>query len=397
LLQASAIVIDPENPTLCQESIPSQSNIDPEATRITPPAFGFGLVEAVPDMDILVHEDPNDSNGDGISGRAHMVNPLEDPAQTRVGRFGWKSQVATVLTFSGDAFLNENGITNRLVPTENAPNGDPAILALCDTVPEDPYEDFEIAPGVEKIDAFTDFQQLLGVPPQWPPQGALPGEVVFNQIGCGACHTSTWTTGATAPFPALANQTIHAYSDWLLHDIGTGDHIVIGQASGREFRTTPLWGLRQRAQLLHTGCVTLASGSTAADFVPAIQAHGCVPTGSCYINPNGSQCEAQGAYAAYSALPQTQKTQLLDFLSSLGRVLFDSALSWPGDLRVNLDDWFLMNYCVSFGGPGVDPEVVNPAIPELHDCRLGFDSDLDGDTDLRDVSDFLILFNPDAL
>ncbi|HEY3244305.1 MAG TPA: di-heme oxidoredictase family protein, partial [Phycisphaerae bacterium] len=260
-------------------------------------------------------------------------------------------------------------------------------------------------PGVEKIDAFTDFQQLLGVPPQWPPQGTLPGETVFNQVGCGACHIATWTTGLLSPqpnngaggaaFAVLANKTIHPYSDWLLHDIGTGDHIVFGDATGLEFRTTPLWGLRQRVALLHTGCVSLGSASTVEGFVPVIDAHGCVPAASCEFSPPGSQCEAQASYAAFNALAAAQRTQLLDFLGSLGRKLFDSADSWPGDLRINLDDWFFMTYCIANGGPGRDPEVVNPSIPQLHDCRLGFDSDLDGDTDLRDVSDFLILFNPD--
>ncbi|HEY3243262.1 MAG TPA: di-heme oxidoredictase family protein, partial [Phycisphaerae bacterium] len=351
LLQANAIVIDPENPSLCQEVIPPQANLPgpsfPPTLRITPPAFGFGLVEAIPDAAILVNVDPNDVNGDGISGRAHLVHPLENPLLTRVGRFGWKAQVPTTLSFSGDAFLNENGITNRLVPTENAPNGDPQTLALCDTVPEDPYEDFQISPGVEKIDAFTDFQQLLGVPPQWPPQGTLPGETVFNQVGCGACHIATWTTGLLSPmpnngaggaaFPALASKTIHPYSDWLLHDIGTADHIVFGDASGYEFRTTPLWGLRQRVALLHTGCVSLGSASTVEGFVPAIDAHGCVPAASCEFDPAGSQCEAQPSYAAFNALAAAQRTQLLDFLGSLGRKLFDSADSWPGDLRINLD------------------------------------------------------------
>jgi hypothetical protein len=180
-----------------------------------------------------------------------------------------------------------------------------------------------------------------------------------------------------------------------VHDIGTGDRIVFGPITGKEFRTAPLWGMRHRSQYMHHGCISLSSGNTIADLAGAIDGHSCgtVPNG-CELDTEDSQCEALPSYTAYLALSATEKAQLLDFLGSLGRKLFDeSATTWPGTLEIDLLDWDYMGLCLSAGGPGVDPEVAS-GNPVLHDCLIGFDSELDGDTDLADVADFQNHFSP---
>jgi CxxC motif-containing protein (DUF1111 family) len=137
----------------CAETVPAIANVT--ANRVTNSTLGAGLVEAIADADILANVGTT-----GVSGKVHMVGVLEDPnGPLRVGRFGWKAQVATVLTFSGDASLNELGLTNRLVGQENAPNGNMALLAACDAVP-DP-EDGPDVHGLHFIDRVTSFQRRL--------------------------------------------------------------------------------------------------------------------------------------------------------------------------------------------------------------------------------------------
>jgi CxxC motif-containing protein (DUF1111 family) len=135
------------------------------------------MVEAIPDAAIIALEDPNDTNGDGISGRAHRVQPIETPTgPLRVGRFGWKAQIATVLSFSGDAARTEMGLTNRVVPDETAPNGDNALLGQCDPILG--IEDQPDSRGLTFVDAVTAFQRYLAPPPQ-APRGGMSGEVIF--------------------------------------------------------------------------------------------------------------------------------------------------------------------------------------------------------------------------
>ena len=136
----------------CVEVLPPPEIANHVRERVTPSVLAFGLVEAIPDEAILALADPDDSDGDGISGRAHLVVPLEDPAgPLRVGRFGWKAQVATVRTFSADAARNEMGLTNALLPDETAPNGDSALLDDCDDVPD--FEDQPDAFGASFVTA----------------------------------------------------------------------------------------------------------------------------------------------------------------------------------------------------------------------------------------------------
>jgi CxxC motif-containing protein (DUF1111 family) len=184
------------------------------------------------------------------------VPVAEAPGQTRVGRFGWKDQQASLLSFSGDAYLNEMGITNRLFGTENTSNGN--SVAAFDTVadPEDTAND---------IDEFTDFMRALRPPSRLPVNTQISqGESLFLALGCNICHTPSLVTAApgtlinggafTVP-AALGNKRFHPYSDFALHNVGTGDGIVQngGQGSAQQVRTPPLWGLRGRIRLMHDG------------------------------------------------------------------------------------------------------------------------------------------------
>jgi CxxC motif-containing protein (DUF1111 family) len=242
LLQSQAI-----NP-IGLEHIPAQANVT--AQRETQPLFGLGLIEAIPDATILKGVRTTAVNG--VLGRAAMV---VDPVSktTRVGRFGWKAQQATLLAFAGDAYDNEMGITNRVFPTENAPNGNLAILKQLDKVP-DPEDHVDPATGESKIDRVTDFMRALAPPPAQAANASTAyGALFFAQVGCANCHTPSMTTG-TSSISALSNQTIFLYSDLLLHDMGSlGDGIAQGAAGPREMRTAPLWGLKASAPYLHDG------------------------------------------------------------------------------------------------------------------------------------------------
>ena len=154
----------------CQSVIPSDANVI--ARRAPIPLFGAGLVEAIPDEAIVALEDPHDLDGDGISGRAARVIDLDSGAQ-RVGRFGWKSQVATLIVFGADAYRNEMGITNAIFPEELTFNLTEEQLRECDPIPE-PEDIPELGTGLRGIDNFEAFMQLLAPPPRGPmtPDGA---------------------------------------------------------------------------------------------------------------------------------------------------------------------------------------------------------------------------------
>ena len=267
------------------ETIPTQATI--QAGRKTPPLFGLGLVDNVPDSLLQQIAKNQKQNTPDIAGRPNMV---KDPASGHLalGRFGWKAQVATLMTFSGDAYLNEMGITNPLFPTENAPQGDASLLAICDTV-ADPEDD---GSGIQ---AFADFMSLLAPPPRGPiTQSVLNGEGIFSAIGCAACHMPTLQT-CPNPIKALDSVTFHPFSDFLLHDMGSlGDRIEQGQASGTEMRTAPLWGLRVRKSFLHD--------ARATKIEDAILAH-----------------DGQGRQAKnkFSGLNSKDKHDLIAFLNSL--------------------------------------------------------------------------------
>jgi len=272
-----------------QEVIPPEANI--VAKRITTPLFGAGLIEAIPDAAILLNAIIR--RPDGISGRASIITDVAS-GRLRVGRFGWKAQQATLLAFSGDAYLNEIGITSRLFPQENAPNGNAALLAQYDTVP-DPEDVVDPATGRSDIDAFADFMRLLAPPPTLPLTGAAKaGNSLFTQIGCSNCHVPGMITGPNA-ISVLDRKLVALYSDLLLHDMGTlGDGIGQAAAAPQEMRTAPLWGLRVRSAYLHDG--------RAATVDAAILLH------------DGEALVTRNRYASLSA---TQKQQLLQFLGSI--------------------------------------------------------------------------------
>ena len=233
----------------CQSVIPPEANVI--ARRVPIPVFGAGLVEAIADETIRALEDPSDLDGDGVSGRAAMVTDRAS-GDRRVGRFGWKSQVATLLEFSGDAYRNEMGITNDLFPEELTFNLSEAQLLDCDPIAE-PEDIPELGTGLRGIDNFEAFMRFLGPPPRGPiTSDVLAGEEVFRAVGCAMCHVPTLVTGSNLN-PLFDRRSVPLFSDLLLHDIGTGDGIRQADGEPEEIRTPALWGLRFRRPLLHDG------------------------------------------------------------------------------------------------------------------------------------------------
>ena len=283
----------------CREVVPADANVI--AQRQTTPLFGSGLIEAIPDAQIEAYRAEQAGAHPEQAGLVHRV--LDPVSGTfRVGRFGWKAQQATLLAFSGDAYLNEMGITNRLFPVENAPNGNVGTLAACDTVP-DPED------KTDDIVAFENFMRLLAPPPRdherdqdgdhdrdhergHEASRMGRGRRVFERVGCAVCHRPRFT--AVSPIAALNGQTVDAFSDFLLHDVGTGDGIIQGDAPANVLRTPPLWGISESAPYLHDG--------SAATIKDAIRRHA-----------------NQGAAArtAFQDLSHEEQEALLEFLESI--------------------------------------------------------------------------------
>ncbi len=272
-----------------REMIPREATVI--ALRQSTPLYGSGLIEAIPDTVLL--QNAQRVKPDGVRGHASRVVDVVS-GQVRVGRFGWKCQQATLLAFSGDAYLNEMGITSRFFPKENAPNGKVSLLETLDTI-ADPEDAVDPLTGKGDIDHAADFMRLLAPPPRGKITASVrQGETLFQQVGCAVCHIPTLTTGPN-PVAALNRQPVNLYSDLLLHDMGTlGDGIAQGDAGVREMRTAPLWGLRASAPYLHDG--------RARSVDEAIQAHAG---------------EASVARDRYQRLAPTQRSQLLEFLDSL--------------------------------------------------------------------------------
>lgn len=238
-----------------QEHVPDSENI--RTLRAVLNTLGDGFVEVIDDSTLvnIANNQPNLSEGT-IKGEAIQVPILEAPGQTRVGRFGWKDQHGSLLSFTADAYLNEMGITSRLKPTD--------MTSIC-KVKADP-EDTPDELGMANIDHFAQFMRATRVPPRDITVAATPdaqaGQQIFEKIGCGICHVEAITTapqgtvlnGGTLTVPdVLGNKVIHPFSDFLLHDIGTGDGIVQAgpQDTAEKLRTAPLWGLRMKARFMH--------------------------------------------------------------------------------------------------------------------------------------------------
>ncbi len=297
-----------------------------------------------------------------------MVPSFEGPTDPlKVGRFGWKAQVATVLTFSADAAQNEMGLSNRFLPFDNAPNGDEELLENCDSV-ADP-EDAPDAEGYEFIDRVTDFQRFLAPPPQTPRSG-MSGEIIFNSIGCNVCHTPEFTTADDPEIEQqLRNQVIRVYGDCLLHDMGLGgDGIVQGDANGQQLKTPPLWGVAYRDPLWHDG--RFSAGTFDSRIRNAIAEHGLF----------GSQ--GVPSTEAFNALSPEDQNALVQFLGSLGQVEFDS----DSDGDVELNDFH--GYSDTIGFRGCFGLLVTPDDP----CAI-HDVDQNGVVDLEDFDIFLIAFD----
>ena len=233
----------------CQPVIPADATV--VARRVPIPLFGAGLVEAIPDESLLALEDPVDRNRDGVSGRAAIVIDVAS-GQRRVGRFGWKSQHATLLSFGADAYRNEMGITNDLFAEELAVGVPADRMRACDLIPE--VEDKrDPRTGRRGIDNFASFMRLLAPVARGPiGEGARLGEQVFTAFGCTACHVASLQTGPSGN-PLFHHRPVPLFSDLLLHDVGTGDGIAQGVATPEEIRTPALWGLRFRRPYLHDG------------------------------------------------------------------------------------------------------------------------------------------------
>jgi CxxC motif-containing protein (DUF1111 family) len=263
--------------------------------RISTNTLGNGFVEAIANRTLLAIRD---AQPEQLRGTAIQVPVLENNGRTRFGRFGWKNQHASLESFSADAYLNEMGITTPLMPTENTSSG--RSVEKYDLV-EDPEDD-----GVD-VKAFANFMRSTKAPPRGPiDEQVTAGEKVFMQVGCGICHTPSiptarpGTVAGTLVIPeALGNKIIHPFSDFLLHDIGTGDGIPVlpGEeyaGTATQMRTAPLWALRTRNRLMHDGLSFTKQ--------EAIERHAG---------------QAAPVTERYKALDERQRAALLRFLDSL--------------------------------------------------------------------------------
>jgi CxxC motif-containing protein (DUF1111 family) len=233
----------------CQPVIPQEATI--VARRVPIPLFGAGLVEAIPDDALLALEDPLDRNRDGVTGRAAIVADRAS-GERRVGRFGWKAQHATLLSFGADAYRNEMGITNDLFAEELAVGISQERMRVCDPIPE-PEDIKDPRTGRRGIDNFASFMRFLAPPSRGTvDERARAGEQTFGALGCATCHVPSLVTGPSAN-PLFHRRTVPLFSDLLLHDIGTGDGIQQDPGAPNEIRTPALWGLRLRRPLLHDG------------------------------------------------------------------------------------------------------------------------------------------------
>ncbi len=268
---------------------------DVRTLRMSTNVLGAGFVEAIASstLQALANAQPGQSGG-AIAGLAITV-PLLEGGNARIGRFGWKDQHASLLSFSADAYLNEIGITSRLQPTENSSLG--RSIAAFDLVPTGTPNAVEDTDN--DIDEFAAFMRATKAPPRDTGLArtfdAATGSNLFDSIGCGICHTKSITTASSAAAP-LANKIIHPYSDFLLHNIDTGDGIVQngGQGTANKLRTLPLWGTRTRPRHMHDG--------ESLTFTDAILRHGG---------------EATGVTNRFRNLSATQRNQIVVFLQSL--------------------------------------------------------------------------------
>jgi CxxC motif-containing protein (DUF1111 family) len=270
--------------------------------RVAPQMIGLGLLENVPQEDILSLADPDDRDGDGISGRPNWVRDIGD-GEVKLGRLGWKAGAPSIRVQSASAFAGDIGISTPLV---NRPYGDctPAQTA-CLAMPNGEQPDRGVSEGPDPVlDLVTFYSQNLGVPRRRDidDPAVLRGKQHFYELGCISCHTPKFVTSRHAPTVAHKFQLIWPYTDMLLHDMGDGlaDHRPEGVADGYEWRTPPLWGI---------GLTEIVSGHTlflhdgrARNLTEAILWHGG---------------EAEAAKNGFANLSKSQRNDLIAFLESL--------------------------------------------------------------------------------
>lgn len=276
----------------------------PYSLRLPPPVFGGGLIEAIPAAAILAHVDSLDADGDGISGRPNFVPAADFVPHTepsggqglQLGRFGRKAQNAVLFQQVVTAYLQDMGITSPFLPTENRNPLSGTPIEAVDRVP-----DPEVLEST--VQAVTHYVRALAPPdPGEETTRRAEGRTLFGTVQCVKCHVPEFQTGNGSPLAALRNRTVHLYSDLLLHDMGDAlaDNRPDGQASGREWRTAPLWGMRLMRRFLN-GDAFLMHDGRARTIEEAILLHGG---------------EAATARTLYSQLTAAQKAALLDFVES---------------------------------------------------------------------------------
>jgi CxxC motif-containing protein (DUF1111 family) len=279
--------------------------LDPTTTlspRVAPAMIGLGLIEAIPEADILAHADPEDTNGDGIRGKAQIVRD-HLTGKTALGRFGWKAQNASVRDQSAAAFSHDIGIST---PDRPDAHGDCTTAEIkCQAMPTGVQKRLgnEEAPG-PILDLVTFYSANLAVPARRKASfpETLKGKQIFYKTGCTACHVPKFVTRRDSLDKAQAFQLIWPYSDFLLHDLGEGlaDGQQVGLASGREWRTPPLWGIGLTQTV--SGHSFFLHDGRARNLTEAILWHGG---------------EAQKSRDAFASLPQDSRQALITFLESL--------------------------------------------------------------------------------
>ena len=270
--------------------------------RIAPPMIGLGLVEAIPAADILAHADPDDADGDGISGRAALVWSPEHRAPM-LGRFGVRATTATLRQQAADAFANDIGIASPLRPAGYGECTE--AQAACRAAPDGAsaaHDGAEI--GTDGLDLVAFYSGTLGVPARRDvgDPAVLRGKALFEEARCAACHVPKFVTHRLEDRPEHSFQLIWPHSDFLLHDMGPGlaDDLPAGDASGSEWRTPPLWGIgltdqvSGRGHFLHDG--------RARSLTEAILWHGG---------------EGQASRDAFTTMPPADRADLIAYLGSL--------------------------------------------------------------------------------
>ncbi|MFT5084753.1 MAG: CxxC motif-containing protein (DUF1111 family) [Lentisphaeria bacterium] len=282
------------------------------SARIAPRLVGLGLLEAIPESAILALADPEDGNGDGISGRANNAIDPENDALTRLGRFGWKAGASSVRHQVAAALNTDIGVRTSVLPNPDCGSAQTNCGTNSPLMPD------------ENLDRLVLYISTLGVRPQrvWKSGvedlEVLQGRELFRNIGCTGCRTETFQTSEFHPLAEVRNQTIHPYTDMLLHDMGEGlaDNLGEGLASGSEWRTTPLWGLGLAACV--TGSVVNPSGAEGDEV--------CTPHHA-YLHDGRARSieeailwhggESQASTDAYKALSDSEQQLVLRFLESL--------------------------------------------------------------------------------